>query len=411
MNLKRFILPVIGEIMVPDIIYKISNLPEIQRLRHISLSNVDSCTLAAIGGVSRYEHSLGTAILAWKLSEKLGLDQDFQSELILAAGLHDVAAPGLGHLFEEGCYLADLSFNHEKRLKEIFFEENSPYYQTFLGKELGCRKLMCDLKVSFKSVFDTIAGYDTRCKNAINGSIDLDNIDNVARMLSRLGIAVPLESLLEFLDIFEVKNSKIVLHQVARVSFDEWLLLRKKLYNILMLEPSDFVAKTMTKQAIFLGLRNNIIKEYDWCLTDHEMYQKLINHEITKELIERLLLANYYRLIGLYWIEGKESIDILKNKIKREVLHESINKRIGKGILIDYIPDKRERKIDGSSSDRALVGIISKYATPGKFEQELCEEFIKENFTFIGKASLTGQYLQINKTDDKRQSFLPFMDK
>lgn len=410
MNLKRIILPVFGKIEIPEIISKVALLPEVQRLRQISLSNVDSCSLTAIGGVSRFEHSIGTAILAWKLSEKLDLDEEFRSELILAAGLHDVSAPGLGHLFEEGCKLAGKTFDHENKLQKIIFEEGETYYQAYLGRELGCRKLMADLHVAPKSVFEAIAG-DGRCTVAINGSMDLDNIDNVARMLSRLGIIIPYKEILDFVDIFDISNGVISICMDKKHLFERWLLYRKRLYNILMLEPTDFVAKSMTKLAICLGLQNNIITVEDWCLTDQELLHKLIEHDETKDLIKKLLLGQYYRLIGMYWIEGKESVDTFKDNVKREELQKRANKHINKDIFIDYIHDKRERNIDKPSSfDRALIGVLSQYSSPVKHEEDLCDSFIRDSFNVLEKVPLSGQHLQADKTYNNNQSLLPFID-
>ncbi len=410
MSLKQITLPIFGKVEIPEIIYKILLLPEVQRLRQISLSNIDSCSLTAIGGVSRFEHSIGTAILAWKLSKKLKLDNAFSSELILAAGLHDVSAPGLGHLFEEGCKLAGETFDHEKRLREIIFEEGNPHYQAYLGREIGCRKLIDKLNVTSQSVFDAIAG-DGRCNIAINGSIDLDNIDNVARMLSRLGVIIPYKEVLSFIDIFDISNGSISICVDKIYLFEKWLSYRKQLYNILMLETTDFVAKSMTKLAVSIALKDKIITLDDWHLTDQELFRKLISYSKTEDLIQKLLLGQYYRLIGMYWIEGEDGIKTLKDNTQREGLHKQANESISKGVFVDYIRDKRQRYIDKSPSfNKALVGIISECSSPVKYEEELCDEFMKNHFNVLEKISLYGKKSQTNETYNNNQSLLPFND-
>ena len=410
MYLTRLVLPVFGEIAIPTIVGKIANLPEVQRLRHISLSNIDSCSLTAIGGVSRFEHSLGTAILAWELAKKLNLNKEFESELILAGGLHDIAAPGLGHLFEEGCKLAGQDFNHESKLREIFLTEQNPYFQAYLGKELGCRKLMYDLDVKPEAVFDAIAG-NGRCGVSINGSMDLDNIDNVARMLSRLGPPIYYEKILSFINIFCIRNGIISIDSDKTYLFDEWLTSRKKLYNMLMLEPTDFAAKSMTKLAIAMGIKDSILSTDDWRLTDYEILYKLIKHKNTKELVERLLLGKYYRIIGMYWVEGEESLRILQDNSEREELQCQINKFLGKGIFIDYIRDKRERTIDGPHPPvRALLGIISQHSSIVNQEMKLCDEFVQTHFNILEKIPLCTSTLPVGKALPGNQSRLPFAD-
>ena len=138
------------------------------------------------------------------------MDATFGRELILAAGLHDVAAPGLGHLFEEGCALADITFDHEQRLREVFLDEGNIYFQAYEGRELGFRHLARKHGVLPQDVFDALVGRG-RCGAAINGSIDLDNIDNVTRMLSRLGKETDAKKVQSFTELFVLENDSLAL--------------------------------------------------------------------------------------------------------------------------------------------------------------------------------------------------------
>ncbi len=403
--MKTAIIPVFGKVRVPELVERLAALPEVQRLRQVSLSNIDSCSLTAIGGVSRYEHGLGTAILASRLADALGLGDVFRAELIIAAGLHDVAAPGLGHLFEEGCELAGQPFDHERRLREIFLDQGSQYYQVYLGRELGCRKLMKDAQVRPRAVFDAIGGFG-RCGPAINGSIDLDNIDNIARMLFRLGRIIDLSELERFTQIFSLSGDSIVVDKTRTDIFSEWLRLRRALYDILMPEPTDFAAKAMTKRAVATGLSTEGISLDDWYLTDFELLLTLREHDPTRNLVERLWVGDYFALAALYWIEGRDSLELLLHPTERQRLEHDLTLLVGAEMVLDYIIDKRERSIENAVPPaRALVGAMCTSATLKPRQRELCCRFIQDTL-----ATGPGLAVETSSRGTGTPSF-PFMDK
>lgn len=378
--MKRAIIPVLGKVELPPLVSELALLPEIQRLRHVSLSNIDSCSLVAIGGVSRYEHSLATAILASHVADRLGLHQNFRAELVIAAGLHDVAAPGLGHLFEEGCMLAEVRYDHERQLSEIILGEGNQYYQVYLGKELGCRRLMHNNGVLPRAVLDAIRGRG-RCGPAVSGSIDLDNIDNVARMLFRLGRLVSFDQLKSLAEIFCLAGDEIKVDRTKSSLFVDWLSLRRDLYNTLMPEPTDFAAKSMTKRAISIGLQTESLTVEDWHLTDYELLLKLRGHGPTSSLVERLWLGDYFPVVALYWIEGEHSVDLFKNNSGRLQMERELNLLFGSEIMVDYILDKRERSMDSASPPpTALVGVMSQRRLPRKHERLACDQYFLDRF-------------------------------
>ena len=385
--MKRAIIPVFGPVDVPPLVSELAMLPEIQRLRHVSLSNIDSCSLTAIGGVSRYEHSLGTAILAWQLADRLKLDEEFRNELVIAAALHDVAAPGLGHLFEEGCALADVPFDHETRLRELFIQEGQTYYQVYLGRELGFRRVLDNYRIAPQAVLDAITG-GGRCGRAISGTIDLDNIDNVARMLSRLATPVDGDTLRGFTKMFRVESDAIAVDESQGSLFGSWLALRRKLYNILMLERLDFAAKSMTKRAVAVGLQSGGLTKDDWHLTDYQLLLKLREHDETSKLVERLWLGDYYSMVGLYWVEGPQVSTILRQKQRRQELEMELASALGLTVMLDYIMDKRERALNGLTPPaRALLGVMSDTESARIRHRSLCGQVVRRHFAAVSDVS------------------------
>src|SRR5213594_1083824 len=187
-----------GEISLDDRIAELSRLPLMQRLRHVRLSNIDSIAMPGIANISRYEHSLGTAVLAAKAGFVRHLSSS--EEIILQAGalLHDSAIPPYGHLVEEALQYLSVSVSHEARWSVLFDNPDSQPggvdLQVFLGRQSGlwswARKAFGEsADTSLKEVLRTIQGRG-RFGNCVCGSIDLDNLDNVTRAAFHMGIEV-----------------------------------------------------------------------------------------------------------------------------------------------------------------------------------------------------------------------------
>jgi HD superfamily phosphohydrolase len=368
-----------------------------------------------IGGVSRYEHSLGTAVLAYWLARQLALDEDFERELVLSASLHDVAAPALGHLFEEACHIIGMPFNHEAYLRSIVLEEGFDYSQVYLGREMGARKFMAKYRISPVAVFDAICGQG-RCGNAINGSMDLDNIDNIARMLWRLGHPINGEDTRWLLNAFGLVGNNIALRHDCAPHYEMWANLRRELYNILMLEPTDFSAKTMTKLAIVRGLETGLITANDWHSTDSEMFQKLLSHDATRVFVERLLLGDYFRMIGMYWVEGDQHSATPGNSSMRSEVRRAFVSELGQGVEIDFIADKRERQHGGTKPVfRALFGVMSERKTMEagmgrRREKEVCDQLVRALFPRSSAVSIDDSTMSSDLGIPERQAHL-FQDK
>src|SRR3972149_7911378 len=92
--------PLYGTFTLPNDIERFLFTPEMQRLREIRLSNVDSINLLGISSVSRYEHSIGTAYLALLSARQLNLSKKDTYVLVISALFHDIASPPFGHTTE-----------------------------------------------------------------------------------------------------------------------------------------------------------------------------------------------------------------------------------------------------------------------------------------------------------------------
>ena len=180
-----------GDVSLNETTTMLVSAPEVQRLRHVRLSNIDSVTMPGISGLSRYEHVIGVAYLAQNTGLTKRLSSRDMVALTAAALLHDWAITAFGHLVEEAFQYAGASFNHETKLYEIVMGEGASEIggvdrQFFRGRS-GLRRWLervapsSDVNNLLKDIIECISGKG-KLGRVVSGDIDLDNIDNVFRM-------------------------------------------------------------------------------------------------------------------------------------------------------------------------------------------------------------------------------------
>ena len=335
--------------------------PEVQRLRDVRLSNINSSTLPGAANISRFEHSVGTALLAGRTARILNLDNSDRHKLVLAALLHDVAITPYGHLMEEGFAYAEMRYDHEGRLLQILqgeAEHGTHDYQIFRGQSVGFRKVLSrrpysTLGIDPAEIMLIIQGRG-RLGPLINGSIDLDNIDNVCRMAYHIGIPHRRGLPGDLAQIFTSRNKTIRLRGDKVDLVNDWLNLRFRLYSTLMTNATDFSAKAMLVEAIRLGLcgamdESPVLSTSTWSLTDSDMMRLLGSYKPTAELVRRLETGDLFALVGLNWIDADRLVSVYSDipTACRGLRHEVATKsRINADDILFYgIRDKRFRLI------------------------------------------------------------------
>jgi uncharacterized protein len=335
--------------------------PEIQRLRDVRLSNINSSTLTGAANISRFEHSIGTALLAGRTAKALGLGGAERHKLVLAALLHDVAITPYGHLMEEGFAYAEMGYDHEGRLLQILHgeaEHGTLDYQIFRGQSVGFRKVIAKrayrmMGIEPAEVMQIIQG-EGRLGPLVNGTIDLDNIDNVCRMAYHIGIPYRRGLSGDLTQIFTVRNDAFFLRGDRADVINEWLRLRFRLYSALMTNPADFAAKAMLVEAIRLGLcgaadEKPALSVVNWSLTDSDLMHLLGAYRPTAPLIRRFESGDLFAIVALNWIDADRfnsvypDIPTACRSIRRKV---AVKSQVSEeDVLLYGIRDKRVRPI------------------------------------------------------------------
>ena len=186
------------EVKFPRIIMELLNCPGLLRLRDVRMANNQFVAFPAFANSSRYEHSLGVCYLAGICAKNLELSEKDTIELMMACLYHDVGTPPFAHAMEEVLQVK-FSFDHEQNLKNLIMGTtgnfDGEFAQIYQGQGLKilsvCQsKEARKLGVNLHRIAKLAAGDSEEFLSDLVNSkgMDLDNIDNIFRASSAMGI-------------------------------------------------------------------------------------------------------------------------------------------------------------------------------------------------------------------------------
>lgn len=387
---KRYIFdPLYGINYFPDFVWNVINSPELQRLREVRLCNINSFCLVGAANINRYEHAIGTCILAkeclnsWPLFNPISKKE--YELFLLAALFHDITSAAFGHSVE---YIESKEgFEHEKAFEYIVLGKKSSNYNyksvtlepIFFGM---CRELLSRLTEEDLKIIGKIIAGKGRFGPLINSDIDLDNIDNVFRLGYHIGIVKSGDIPLELAKSLYIESDKLIAREESIPLFEMWYNVRKNLYSLLLLNPEEFSAKCMLSEAIEIAKVKNI-RPFNWYHVDFEVLEKLSKKSSeTSVIISRLMTGNLYGCAGIFSTKKTEFFKIFNDLKRKEEIENDIKNKIQENsnlkfksliIKIHIIVDinKTERKINittenkkfisiGNSSNQLLIGVFFK---------------------------------------------------
>jgi HD superfamily phosphohydrolase len=324
--------------------------PELQRLREVRLCNVSSLCLTGGANISRYEHSLGTAHLALACTEAWphNIEGKTRRWLVLAALLHDVGSTAFGHSVQ---YVLDLRGYEHESLFDILRPEvdsgpESYRYQharaepIYFGMTRRLGNLVSD--EDLKAVSEVVAGRGP-LGPLINGTIDLDNIDNVYRLAYHIGLTHSVKTPLELARSISVTDGELVVRDSALDMLEDWYETRRTLYRYLLLNPEEFSAKCMLQEALESAQERSLIAFY-WQDVDYQLLEKLAGCSAeVSAIVSRLVLGDLYGCLGIYSTCRMETWETLANPPARRALEKDLREHI--------------RKLDGRALKKAEIAL------------------------------------------------------
>lgn len=363
-----------GEMKFPPLVADLINCPGLLRLRDVRMANNQFVAFPAFASTSRYEHSLGVCHLAGLCSKSLELSEKDTLELMMAGLYHDVGTPPFAHAMEEVLHVK-FGFDHEQNLKNVIMDMPidplGDKTQVFLGAGLKLRSI-CQKSKARELGLDQrrIARIAAGDKNEylsplLNGDgMDLDNIDNVIRASSAMGLIPSSYNDLatKLARSFIISGNQILYDGFALDDIKKWQNIRDLQYTAIYNSIDDFAYQTMIKKAIQLLMNNKTKKQINinsWTLTDSQIvYDYLLENPQSRTIMKRVLLCNPYHCLGVFYVQGdgvtkyvNQHLDEIE-RIASDFYIETLgitNKKLGSintlAVVANFYPDKRKRQL------------------------------------------------------------------
>jgi HD superfamily phosphohydrolase len=391
----RFWDPLYGRIRLSPLESKIVFSPDVQRLRYVRLCNINSLMVVGASEVNRFEHAIGVLRLANDWLDVHRLPEVDANDFRVAALLHDFQTGPFGHSIQ---YVLkdsriDGGFEHE----DVETGRRGRYYQditanaSFAGLQFRAADICRD---RWKHVSDLIRG-EGKLGSLISGTIDLDNIDNVLRLAYHTGITEETDAgVARYLaqDIFpSPEGLQVSALSIPRI--ERWQQIRRRLYELLLLDWAEFSGKAMLTRAFEDAVRYGLVGADSWKLTDEELMNVYEHGSVgeaqnVKNLAQRLRTGNLYSPVVLL---RTPTVDLytkitrmeIKRKLEKEIRDSVFGKKTGRSILVHPILDwkKTDRSVDvivretgrrltvGTDSKTLLLGVFSSARASSDKEQ------------------------------------------
>ena len=372
---------------LPQFVWDVIPSAELQRLREVRLCNINSLCLTGGSNINRYEHALGTCNLAQECLESWPLlnpvSQQERQHFLLAALLHDIASAAFGHSVE---YVeSQAGFDHEEAFSHVVVGQAGgayPYKSVtlepiFFGMP---RSIATKIPVEdLKAIGEIIAGKG-RFGALINSTMDLDNIDNVFRLAYHIGVVRSGETPLRLAKSLWTEGGELILKTESIHLVEDWHRVRKRLYQLLLLNPEEFSAKCMLTEAIEIA-KSKRAHAFNWSDVDFELFQELssVSSE-TSSIVSRLMQGDLYGCIGIFSTQNTKVQGALPDRERRITLEEQLGSLIRSRfpsrfksamIALHVIVDinKTERQVEirtddgktviiGNRSNQLLIGVF-----------------------------------------------------
>jgi HD superfamily phosphohydrolase len=249
-----------GEIELPQIIEDLLPTSAVQHLKKISQDVLpQECLPWPVP--SRFEHSLGVACLATIVADNNPYLKDVKNLLLASAILHDAGNSGLSHL-------------NEPFMKHMTGRDGeSNLVQRLAGTDT--ERVLDNYQIPITQVCAFATGQAEPHSIVLNGSLDVDNLDNVCRYwhVANQRKYDPLEKIGDECDQLTIAKSyrfdgtRWYFVDFAGPAVSDWQRLRSEVYRIIYNDP-HLVAAQMIWHAVDMAYRRGKLPETYFDLGD-----------------------------------------------------------------------------------------------------------------------------------------------
>lgn len=357
--------PIYGRFELPPFLEGLVLSPEFRRLSEIRLININSVSLAALADVRRYSHTLGVVFLALQ-NPLMGFGKEEHRALLAATIVHDAGTPPFAHLFEY--FLADrYQWDHESVVSLLVRGEHHPdrsAHQIYSSQIPRFKKLCQEARIDFEIVLAMLEGKHPGSE-LIFGSVDFDNIDNVARMNWMLGHHFAPARFVELASSIAVGSKRELLIPTAqRSNLQLWADMRRQAYEVLVYDAPTVAGQAVLSAAIADALGDGTLALEDWTYSDADLVRTIHEHSRAGKLrLEKDFFgAPPATLMSLQIKRSDHPLFELSREALTSYIEEYLTERFGVARPYGYVFrdrgtfSKRVEAIDPSSGEKWALG-------------------------------------------------------
>lgn len=288
---------------------------ELARLRQVSSSAIPTWTIPTGVCASKFEHTIGVAHLA-KIVGKRPEFEDISKDLYFAALAHDLGTPPFSHASEY--FLINLyGKNHEEFTDDIV--ENSEFAKE-VQKQGG----------NMQRVLNFVKGTEKPMSDLINGTIDIDNLDNTLRYGLSMGLMKDiLYSPEKLARAYAIRNGQLVLLSKHTNGLQGWEKTRMDVYDFVY-GGANLSTGSMLFRALDFATKEGEIKREYFTKTDAEAFGYLLHscNTRTHNLMDRANRWIFYARVYNYASSEvtSEIVSLVMNSNNRGLVADEISK-------------------------------------------------------------------------------------
>lgn len=315
-NMRNYSIDEALNLFHEDLFKDIILSPELMRLRNISfLGSIEKTENA--NKTSRFDHSIGVAYLAQKISEKLNIDSETRESLIIACLLHDIGHGPLSHSLEP-VIKKKLHFDHSTLTKRLIV---GTYRLNKKGKDNNIYKILQRHNIHRTKITSILSGKENSlCSLLFGNPFNLDTLDGISRVAFSLNLKYKEPE--QIINLFYIKNGKIFIDVKDKAILDEFWDLKSYIYKNYIYSTANLCYELLLQKYYESFLRkekkvsdfiftddNNLLSQFKNENYLYNMKKIILSHNENNSHIKHNL-KTFCRIDNYYFCHNVDEIDL-----------------------------------------------------------------------------------------------------
>ena len=245
--------PIHGDIKITGCLVDLLETPEVQRLHNIKQLGFAHLVFPGAHH-TRFEHSLGSSMIASQIADILGLRGREKTLLMCAAQLHDIGHGPFSHTLES-ILLQRFGVDHVDLTEKLILGK----YSVFEGKEQtfvtspSVHEILEKHEVSTKEICGIIRGKPSKkpyLGQLLNSTIDVDQLDYLMRDAYYTGVAYGLIDLQRLLRTIMIHKGDLAMMRKGVSVVENILMARALMYSSVYFHKTVRIPELMLSKAL-----------------------------------------------------------------------------------------------------------------------------------------------------------------